>query len=175
MPRFTLEKKLNCKITDVEEHQGVLRVCFTPLRGAALEVEDLITLGARDTLQAVKGVGRVLRILRAGRIRAPKDPYTFCDNPQLAVDLIERCIGSEVSLKLRRRLERSLTVWSEEGVEKIRSVLDWQEDSAGLTVYRRGGQSTMIIPRDQIIRFEASSTEYFEVTSIDNPAGSRLR
>jgi hypothetical protein len=126
-------------------------------------------------MACVKGIGRVLRILRAGRVRIPNDPYTLGDDPERAATLVLRCQGSSVALTLGRRIERMLTVWTESGVEQIHGVIDYAEDSEGLSVRRKGGQSTLTIPRHSLIRFAPSSTDYFEVISVDIPAGSRLR
>ena len=170
-----LEKKLLCTVTDADLHGGLLHVRFTPQRGHASEIEDLIQLGPRGSLTSINGVGRVLRILRAGRVRAPVDPYALSDEPERAVELVRRCRGSLVSLTVGKRYERALSVWTETGVEQIRGIIDYSEDSTGLTVHRGGGQSVLFIPRQQLIRFAPSSTEYFEVLSIDIPPRSRLR
>ena len=170
-----LQKKLVCTVTDADVDRGALRVRFTPQRGHAHEIDDWIRLGPRGSLASIKGVGRLLRILRAGRVRRPQDPYALADDPERAVELVLRCRGAAVALTLARRYERALTVWTESGVEEIGSVIDYAEDADGLHIRRRGGQSVLTIPREQLIRFAPSSTEHFEVISVDIPARSDLR
>ena len=76
---------------------------------------------------------------------------------------------------MTRRYLRSLTVWTEEGVERISGIIDYEESSEGLSIRRRGGGSVLTIPREGLIRFAPSSSEFLEVISIDVPTGSRLR
>jgi hypothetical protein len=162
-------------VAGVEVDGFALRVRFAPLSGHAGEIEDLIPLGPRGSLTAVKGIGRLLRILRAGRMRVPSDPYTLGDDPQRAAELLLRCLGATVALTLARRFERVLTIWTESGVERIQGVIDYSEDAEGLSVSRRGGGRALTIPRHSLIRFAPSSTEHFEVISVEIPARSRLR
>jgi hypothetical protein len=71
-------------------------------------------------------------------------------------------------LHVERRYERSLVIWTESGVERIGSVLDFTEEADSLAVRRRGGQSVLRIPRDTMIRYEAASTEYLQVTAVES-------
>jgi len=133
---------------------------YTPLRGQAREIEDFICLGPRGELSAVQGVGRLLRILRAGRVSPPADPYALDDEIEQAVELVERCRGARVQLRVARRMERTLTLWTESGDL--------------LTVRRHGAQTLLQIPRRQLIRYAPSTREYLEVVSLDLPAAAGL-
>jgi hypothetical protein len=126
-------------------------------------------------MPAIYGVGRLLRILRAARVPAPSDPYQWSASPEEAAALVERCKGAVVHLHLTRRIERVLTLWTEGGVERIRGVLDFTEQPDGLSVQRRGGRAVLFIPRKNLIRYEASSQESYQVSSIEIPPRIRLQ
>ena len=145
-----------------------VRVRYTTRVGAR-ELWDHLELGPRGSLEAVHGVGRLLRLLRAGRILAPADPYALDADPEQAARLVERCRGARVVLRVRRRLERALTLWTESGVQRIEHVLDFEEESGGLAIRRRGGQSVLRIPRDSMIRYAASAEESLEILSVEVP------
>lgn len=159
--------------TDVDGN--VLYVRFEPLRGLPSQIEDRIPLGLPVDVTAVHGIGRLLRILRAARVRIPCDPYKFAADAARVTQLTRRCIGAVVLLRVARRIERILRVWTESGVHRIRGVVDYEEVGDDLVVHRRGGQSVLRIPRRGLIRYSPSSTEYFEVQSIEVPHPFRLR
>ena len=152
-----------------------LRVLFVPLRGYPAEIEDHVPLGPPGEIATIKGIGRLLRVFRAGRVRVPPDPYRLGADPERAAELVLRCQGARVDLEVERRVERALTVWTDSGVDRIRGVLDYTEDDEGLSVLRRGGQSLLKFPRQSLIRFAPSSTERLQVLSVEVPSGSRLR
>ena len=162
-------KQALAKIAGAEVRGPGLLVRYAPLRGYPQLVEDFIGLSPDGELDTVASVGRFLRILRAGRIRAPADPYALHRDLEEAVALVRRCEGATVQLTLERRMDRSLSVWTESGVEQIANVVDCVEDSGGLSVRRRGGQSILYIPRESMIRYELASTERYQVTSLDVP------
>ena len=105
-----------------------LVVHYEPTLGSPGQIDDRIALGPRGEMAAVNGIGRLLRILRAGRIQPPRDPYALASSPEEAAALINRCRGARVRLKVARRLDRVLTVWTEAGVDRIREVVDFGED-----------------------------------------------
>ncbi len=152
-----------------------LRVSFVPVRGYPAEIEDHVPLGPPGDIATVRGIGRLLRILRAGRVRVPPDPYALGADPERAAELVLRCQGALVTLEVERRIERTLTVWTDAGVDRIRGVLDYAEDDEGLSVLRRGGQRMLKFPRQSLIRFAPSSTDRLEVLSVEVPSRSRLR
>ena len=166
MPRATETKKMFCVIRDAEADGSRLVVRLTPVRGNPPEICDRICMGPERDLQTVNGVGRFLRLLRAARMRAPKDPYALHDDLELAAELVRRCRGTTVQLEVRRRLELVLTLWTEAGVERIANVLDVQEESQALAVRRRGGHSVLRIPRDSLIRYESATLASLEVVSV---------
>ena len=134
-----------------------LIVHYEPTLGSPGQIDDRIALGPRGEIAAVNGIGRLLRILRAGRVQAPKDPYALASHPEDAAALINRCRGARVRLNVARRFERVLTVWTDAGVDRIREVVDFGEDHEGLWVRRTGGRSVLRIPRRTLIRFASSA------------------
>jgi hypothetical protein len=145
-------------------------VLFEPLRGDRTPIEDRIRLEPRGELSAIEGVGRILRILRAARVRAPDDLYELADGPEKLTALLNRCVGARIVLQVAQRIERLLTVWTETGVERIEGVVDFSEDAEGLSVRRKGGQSVLRIPRGSLIRFASSSVPHPVVVSVEVPA-----
>jgi len=169
LPRATPNKKLVCVVRDAELDGAALRVRFTPVRGNPPELEDRIRLGPQDDIAVVNGVGRFLRLLRAGRVQVPTDPYRLHDDPERALALLRRCQGTEVVLEVRRRLEMVVSVWTESGVEKISDVLDFHEEPTALAVRRRGSQSLLRIPRESVIRYESTTLSSLEIVSVALP------
>jgi hypothetical protein len=162
-----LTRKLIAEVTAAEADLATLVVRYAPLRGSPNEIEDRIYVGAPGEVAAVYGVGRWLRILRAARVHFTGDPYELCRDSERAVELLRRCIGTNVELAVTRRLERSLTLWTESGVERIGAVMDFVEGSDGLVIRRRGGGALMYVARESLIRFESALIERLEVVAVD--------
>ncbi len=158
-------------LSSVEPDGDGLLLRFTPRSGMAREIHDRIPLGDASGLSTVHGVGRLLRLLRAARIRAPRDPYTLAQDRDLALDLARRCLGSPVRLRVERRLNRVLTVWTESGVHEFRNLLDFSEDSEGLSIVRRGGRNVVHVAKSELVRYEAATEEDYVVAAIESHAG----
>jgi len=140
---------------------------FAPRGGHGREIEDRVPLSDRGDMGTVLSVGRMLRLLRAARVRAPRDPYQLLHERELAHTLARRCLGAPVQLRLARRLTRVLTIWTETGVQHIRGLLDYTETADGLSVLRRDGRGTLYISRRDLIRYETSTEEDFVITAIE--------
>ena len=164
-----LIRNLTCVVKDADVDGGRVRVRFSPARGSA-EIVDWLVFEPRGEPQAVNSVGRFIRILRAGRIRPPDDPYALGAEPERAADLLRRCAGTKLKLQLRQRIERTLSVWTEAGVDRFERVIDVEETRDALVVHRTGGRSALRIPRDSLVRFELTSNERLEVISVDTSA-----
>lgn len=157
-------------VTAADADLATLVVRYAPLRGSPTEIEDRIYIGRPGEVAAVYGVGRWLRILRAGRVHVTGDPYELCRDTDRALELLRRCIGANVELLVARRLERSITLWTDSGVERIGAVMDFVEGADGLIIRRRGGGPLMYVARESLIRFESALLERLEVISVDLPA-----
>jgi hypothetical protein len=166
-------RRIPAVVSAVDAETEALVVRYAPERGAAREILDRLRLGPPGDVAVVFGVGRWLRILRAARIHVPGDPYAICRDVTRALELLRRSIGASVVLSVARRLERSLTLWTESGVERIDGVLDFVASGDGLLVRRRGGGPLLHVPRESLIRYESGASERLEVVSIDGPTRAR--
>jgi hypothetical protein len=156
-------------VTDAAAELDSVVVTYTPTRGWPAELHDRIPLSPLGELLFVAGVGRWLRMLRAARVHVDGDPYQVCRDVDRAAELARRCIGTTLSLVVARRLERSLTLWTDTGVQHFNAVIDFAEGVDGLWIRRRGGGPTLHVARESLIRFESSSQEHLEVVSVDDP------
>ena len=156
-------------LTEAFAERGGVGVRYQSRAAGGRELRDHLRFGPRGTLAAVHGVGRFLRLMRAGRIRAPEDPYALAADLELAAQLLNRCRGAELVLMVRARWERALTLWTEHGVQRIERVVDFKEDAGGLAIRRQGGASLMHVPRASMIRYAASTSESFEIVSVEAP------
>jgi hypothetical protein len=168
-------RKLEAVVVGAEPDGAGVVIRYATVRGTPTELEDRVSLGVRGDLASVHGVGRVLRVLRAGRVKGPSDPYALGDDPDSTASLLRQCRGALVTLHVARRFERMLTIWTEEGISRIDRVLDVTEDAAGLSVRRRGGDSALRIPRQSLIRFVVSTREHPEIISVEVSTKVSLR
>lgn len=162
-------RNLTCTVQDAEVDGARVRVRFKAAR-RAMEIVDWISFEPRGEPHVVNSVGRFIRVLRAGRIRPPADPYGLGANPEDAAELVRRCRGTTVKLKLRQRIDRTLSVWTESGIDRFERIVDIEESGDALIVKRTGGRSALRIPRDSLVRYELTSDERLEVISVDAPA-----
>ncbi len=142
---------------------------FGPVRGDPSPIEDRIRLEPQGELPAIEGVGRILRILKAARFRTPDRPYEFAADPERLQASLRRCIGARVVLKVARRVDRVLTIWTDAVVDRIAGIIDFNEDGEGLRIRRRGGPSVLLIPRRSLIRFTCDSFAHPEVVAVEAP------
>ena len=179
MTRNAGARRLEASVVRARAEGAGVVIVYAPLRGNPPEIDDHVPLvsgsGSGDDLAAVHGVGRVLRVLRAGRIKAPADAYSLADDPDSTAELLTRCRGARVTLHVAQRFERELTVWTEAGVNRIDRVIDVTEDADGLLVRRRGGDSALRIPRRSLIRFSVDTREHPEVISVEVSSKASLR
>jgi hypothetical protein len=168
-------RRVDAVVVDARAEGSDIVVRFGPTRGDPTPIEDRIRLEPRGELSAVEGVGRILRILRAGRVQSPKNPYDLPQGLDEILDRLNRCAGARLYLHLAQRMERILSVWTEAGVDRIGDVVDFGEDAEGLWVRRRGGQSLLRIPRRSLIRYASHSFARPEVVSVEIPSKQELR
>ena len=163
-PRTKLRAILSS--VELDEDQIVLR--FNPRAGHPAEIEDRVTLAPRLEMMTVYGIGRLLRLMRAARIKPPPDPYSLAVDRQRALDLMHRCLGTEVRLHVDRRLERVLTLWTDSGIERLGGLLDYTETPDYLSVTRRGARSVLHIAKRDLIRFEAATQTEYVIVSVES-------
>ena len=164
-----LARRLAAVVSDTRAELDALLVRYAPVRGWPAELTDRIALAPDGELAFVAGVGRWLRMLRAARVRVDGDPYQVCRDVERAAELARRCIGATLELVVARRLERTLTLWTDTGVQQLGQVIDFTESGDGLWVRRRGGGPLLHVARETLIRFESTAQERLEVVSVDVP------
>lgn len=164
-----LARRIAAVVTDTRAELDSLVVRYAPVRGWPSELTDRIALAPDGELAYVAGVGRWLRMLRAARVRIDGDPYQICRDVARAAELARRCIGTTLELVVARRLERTLTLWTDSGVQHLGAVIDFAESGDGLLIRRRGGGPLLHVSRETLIRFESSAQERLEVVSVDVP------
>lgn len=164
-----LVRRLSAVVTDAAAELDSITVSYAPTRGWPTELVDRIPLAPVGELVYVAGVGRWLRMLRAARVHFDGDPYQVCRDVERAAELARRCIGTTLQLVVARRLERSLTLWTDTGVQHFNAVIDFTESPDGLWIRRRGGGPTLHVARETLIRFESAAQEHLEVVSVELP------
>ncbi|MFQ5697385.1 MAG: hypothetical protein ACE5IL_03765 [Myxococcota bacterium] len=160
-------RRIVATLVGVETEGAGLVVRYVSVRGTPRELEDRIRLGGGGDLESVHSVGRLLRVLRAARVQAPDDPARLHDDPDATAALLRRCTGTRVALHFALRTERSLRVWTEEGVQRFDRVVDVREHAAALEVRRRGSATALRIARANVIRFEVATIQRPEVLAVE--------
>ncbi len=152
----------------VDGGAGIL-LAFQPM-GARIDVDridDYADLGPALTVPAVLGLGKVLRLLRAGRIARPREPLALVGHEHEAAELLERVAGTVVWLELRRRSRMRFIAWMDHGVETVTDVVDVVEREDAFYVKRRYGRMPVRMPRDSVIRQRTESQRWYEVLDIE--------
>ncbi len=168
------ERTVECEIAGAVADADAVVVRYVTLGRSRREIEDRVTLAGEDDVVTIRGVGKLLRILRAGRVQPPSAPYALAHDPESWAELVRRCRGATVIARLSRRIERALTVWTDAGVNRFDGVVDWDEDEHGLRLRRDGTGAWLRIPRASLIRWSTETREVPIVISIDVPARTSL-
>ena len=162
-----IRKKLFAVLSDVElEDRGVL-LKFAPSGGGPARIEDPVPLSAPGEMTTVYGVGRLIRLMRAARVRVPDDPYALALDRSRLLELLRRCVGAEVRLHVDRRLRRVLRLWTESGVQRIGDLIDWLETEDRLSIRRHGARDPLHVLKRDLIRYETNTEEEYVVVSIE--------
>ena len=162
------------------ERQGVLLV-FEPIsaRTAALlevsQIDDFADLGPELTVPAVRGIGKVLRTLGAGRIAAPA-PNALLGSARHAASLLARARHARVVLRVRSRVATRFVVWTESGVQSVEDVVDvFEYPDAWVVAPRRG--HPLRVERAGVARQLTETRPWWEVVAIERstkPAASGI-
>jgi len=142
---------------------------FHPLRNH-LGVEyfaDFAAIGPELCIPAVTGIGKILRILRAGRIAAPREEVDLLGQGELVRELLERAVGTQVALGLRPRSRIRFEAWTEEGrlvFEDIQEVVELPHEY--LVIHKRGRFPTRL-DRETVLRQQSDCERWFEIVEIE--------
>lgn len=131
------------------------------------EINDYADLGPEHCVPSVRGIGKVMRLLRAAKLVMPEDPQSMLGEVEEVADRLSRAIGTVVALEVRPRTRSRFTAWSEEGVETIEGVSEVLEAGDALLVFLQRGRHPLRIPRSQIVRYQVESERWYEVMQID--------
>jgi len=142
---------------------------FEPLRPRPEDapMEDWAELGPALTVPAVQGLGKVLRLLRAARIAAPRDPLGLVGQPDHAAQLLGRAVGTQVRLEVRPRTRLRFLAWTERGVETVHDVEDVIEEEDAWLVRRLRGRFPLRFARSAVIRQRVESERWHEIIDIE--------
>ncbi len=130
-------------------------------------IDDYADLGPALTVPAVLGLGKVLRLLRAGRIARPAEPLQLVGRERDAAELLERVAGTVVRLELRARSRMRFVAWTEHGVETLNDVVDVLERDDAFYIRRRYGRAPVRLRRDTVIRQRTEMERWYEVLDIE--------
>ena len=126
-------------------------------------------LGPEPSLEAALGIGKVLRILRVARIAVGAGvPELAGDLPRL-LSLLERAVGTELRLVVRRRSRLHFLAWTEAGPVRLEDVSDVEAREDAVVVMLRGARLPRRFPRDQLIRQRTERESWLEVVEILRP------
>ncbi len=163
-------ESVECEIAGATADVDAVIVRYRTRDRLVREIEDRVMLAGADEIATIRSVGKLLRILRAGRVQRPPHPYALASSPESWAQLLERCRGSTVIARLSRRIESALVVWTESGVSRFDGVVDFREDELGLRLRRDGGGAWLRIPRATLIRWSNDTREVPIVISVEVPA-----
>ena len=130
-------------------------------------IESEAILGPDASVEAIAGLGKVIRILRAARIAVPADPMDWLGEQALVLERLERAIGTPLRLELRPRTRVRFTAWLEDRIQVIEDVADVVESPDSYYVRRQSGRFPVRVPRESVIRHRTESLRWFEILSID--------
>jgi len=151
--------------------EASIGVClrFDPLRPRPDDgpMEDWAELGPTLTVPAVRGLGKVLRLLRAARIAAPRDPLGLVGRADHAAELLGRAAGLEVRLEVTPRTRLRFLAWTERGVETVHDVEDVIEEPDAWLVRRLRGRFPLRFERAAVIRQRVESERWHEILDIE--------
>lgn len=157
-------------VTARRDEGGVgVRLLFRPLSGSlgVDGVDDYADLGPTLTPSAVRGLGKVLRILRAARIATPPEPLDLVGRETAAARLLARAVGTALRLELRPRVRRRVRVWTDRGVETLDDVLEVRELEDAYLVHRRNARFPVRFERASVIRHSTETEHWHEVLEIE--------
>ena len=130
-------------------------------------VESRALLGPLKCAETVRGIGQVVRILKAARNSVPRDPTEWIGRDDFLLERLDHARGTALLLGLRPRTTVRFTAWLEEGVQVIDDVAEVIEGTDSYTVRRQTGRFPVLVPRRSLLRHQTESRRWFEVLSIE--------
>jgi len=139
----------------------------TSPRARVGRVDDWADLGPEVTIQSIGGVGKVLRILRAARIAAPRDALELVGQEDRAAELLHRALGVALRISFRQRSRLHFVAWTEDGVETVSDVAEVKELDDAYLITRIGGRFPVRFERSAVTRQRREIENWYEVLDIE--------
>ncbi len=166
----TIARFLEARREVRDERVGVL-LCFEPLTGrlGTGRIEDWAELGPDLSVEAVEGIGKVLRLLRVARIKVAARAEELIGRSDEIEALLGRAVGTELRLVLRKRSVLHFLAWTENGLVKIENISEVEELEDAFVVRPRGARFPKRIPREGVIRQKTECERWLEIVEIRRP------
>lgn len=130
-------------------------------------IDDFACLDASFSVESALGIGKVLRLLRAARVAAPREVASLQYDPVAAAALLQRALGVRVRLQVRPRSRVRFTFWTESSIESVSDVAEVFEDESAYLILRLGGRFPLRVPRERVVRRRTEAESWYEVVSIE--------
>ena len=146
-----------------------LALSFAPqlLRHGPEPLTDFIDLAAPLSLESVRGLAQLTRLLRAARLAARGPVERWLGDPAGAHSAVIGALGRRVVLTAAPRSCLRFTAWTEDGVHELDFVADVFSDAAGFSIRRVGSLPATYFPRDSVLRHETSTQTWLEVVNVE--------
>ena len=153
-----------------DERSGIA-LGFEPLTGrlGVARIEDWIEVGPELSVDAALGIGKLLRILRVARVSAPFTPEELVGDLPRLLPLLERAVGTELRLVLRKRSKLHFLAWTEEGLLRFEDVSEIETHDDAYVVRPRGARFPRRLPRESVIRQQSETERWLEIVEIRRP------
>ena len=133
-------------------------------------LDDFAALGPARSLAAIEGIGKVLRVLRAGRVAVQGGQARFLDDAVEAARYLGRAAGTALLLDLMPRSRLRFVAWTDAGMETLDDVSDVVEAEDAFLVYRRGRLPVRVL-RTHVIRQLTERQRWYQVVGIERAPG----
>lgn len=170
MPALRRARAVFSKVTPATKGELVgVELRFHPLRNhlGVEHIDQFAAIGPELCIPAVTGIGKILRILRAARIAAPREEVDLLGEEERVRGLLERAVGTELALGLRPRSRIRFDAWTEEGrvsYEHVQEVIELPDEY--LVLHKQGRFPTRL-PREAVLRQVTECERWFEVVEIE--------
>jgi hypothetical protein len=170
MPTLRRAQATFSKVTPMtrDDLMGV-ELRFHPLRRhlGVDHFDEFAAIGPELCIPAVAGIGKILRILRAARISAPREEADLVGQEERVQSLLERAVGTQLALGLRPRSRIRFEALTEEGPIAFEDVQEVIETPEEYVVVRKLGRFPTRVPRASVVRQQTDCERWFEVVEIE--------
>jgi hypothetical protein len=133
------------------------------------EVHDWADLGPEHTLEAARGLGMLIRLLRAVRLASPRPAEVWLGQPEDVAARLATATSTPVVLEVEPRFRLHFTAWTEDETIEVPDVREVESDDTGFLVRRIGGGLPVRVPRDAVLRHRTERRRWLQVVGIERP------